>query len=130
MSVVRKTFLSQMIGCENPFPGIAVFHKTFFVSLHSVGRFLSSETPWASGPRHCGQLDELAARLPEGWAASNDHRQMNDKDESLIASRFINCRSPDRGLDRFSIAYTGVGVCNKECINRTRMTQTGADHRG
>src|SRR5262245_15009614 len=100
MSVVRKTFLPQMIGCENPLPGIAAFHKTFFVSLHSVGRFLSLETPWASGPRHCGQLDELAASLLEVCAASNDNSQMNDKDESLIASRFINYCSPDRGLNR------------------------------
>src|SRR5215471_13902744 len=106
MSVVRKTFLSQMIGCENPFPGIAVFHKTFFVSLHSVGRFLSSETPWASGPRHCGQFDELAASLLEICAASNDNRHINDKDESLIASRFIDLCSPDRGLNRATQVYT------------------------
>src|SRR5262245_22394860 len=61
MSVVRKTFLSQMIGCENPRPGSAVFHRTFFVSPHSVGRFLSFETPCASGPRHWGQLELGAA---------------------------------------------------------------------
>jgi hypothetical protein len=26
-------------------------------------------------------------------------------------------------LDRFSIVYTGIGVCNKECVNRTLMTR-------
>src|SRR5215510_4690407 len=103
MSVVRNTFLSQMIGCENPLPGSAVFHNTFFVSLHSAGRFLSFETPWLSGPRHCGQLDELAASPLEIRAASNDNRQMNEKDESLIASRFIDLRSPYQNLERLVI---------------------------
>src|SRR5215475_5947917 len=107
MSVVRNTFLSQMIGCENPLPGSAVFHNTFFVSLHSAGRFLSFETPWLSGPRHCGQLDELAASPLEIRAASNDNRQMNEKDESLIASRFIDLCSPDQNLKPFAIARMG-----------------------
>src|SRR5687767_5684568 len=57
-SVVTKTYLSQMIGWENPRPGSSTFHRTFLVSFHSIGRFLSVETPWLSGPRHCGQLLE------------------------------------------------------------------------
>src|SRR5215475_12869292 len=42
----------------------------------------------------------LAAPLLEVCAASNANRQMNNKVESMIASRFINQCSPDRGLDR------------------------------
>src|SRR6185295_9018497 len=56
IAVVRKTFLPQMIGDEKPSPGIATFQSTFFVSLHSVGRFFSVEMPWLSGPRHCAQF--------------------------------------------------------------------------
>jgi hypothetical protein len=35
-------------------------------------------------------------------------------------------------LDRFSIVYTvaSIGVRDKEGVNRTRMTRTGADHHG
>jgi hypothetical protein len=35
-------------------------------------------------------------------------------------------------LDQVSIVYTGsaIGVHSKERINRTRITRTGADHRG
>src|SRR5262245_33953570 len=98
MSAVRKTFLSQMMGCENPRPGSAVFHKTFFVSLHSLGRFFSFETPCASGPRHCGQLDEPAASLLEYCDANNVNRQTNDRDDNLIACRFIGLCSPDQDL--------------------------------
>jgi hypothetical protein len=56
MAVVMKTFFPQMIGEEKPRPGMAVFQSTFFVSLHSLGRFFSLDTPWLSGPRHCAQF--------------------------------------------------------------------------
>jgi hypothetical protein len=56
MAVVRKTFFSQMIGDEKPSPGIAVFQSTFLVWLHSVGRLVSVEIPWLSGPRHWAQF--------------------------------------------------------------------------
>src|SRR5215470_20365934 len=93
MSEVRKTFLSQIIGCENPRPGISVFHKTFFVSLHSVGRFFSSETPCASGPRHCGQLDELNALLEE--VRSVDSNAIINKSAAIEAKvLFMNRFSP------------------------------------
>ena len=36
---------------------IAVFQRTFLVSVHSLGRFFSLATPWLSGPRHCAQLE-------------------------------------------------------------------------
>src|SRR5215210_1097423 len=55
-AVVRKIFLPQTIGDEWPRPAIAVFHFTFFASLHSVGSPVSVETPWPAGPRHCGQF--------------------------------------------------------------------------
>src|SRR5205807_245091 len=47
----------QTTGVEEPAPGMAAFHLTFFVSLHSTGGLASGATPVASGPRHCGQLD-------------------------------------------------------------------------
>src|SRR4029453_9536911 len=53
---VRKILLPHMIGDECPRPGIAVLHWTFFVWLHSSGRFFSIEMPLPPGPRHCGQL--------------------------------------------------------------------------
>src|SRR6185295_7974827 len=55
-AVVRKIFLPQTIGDEWPSPSIGVFHLTFFVSLHSSGSPFSADTPWPSGPRHCGQF--------------------------------------------------------------------------
>src|SRR6476661_8531633 len=56
IAVVRKIFFPQTIGDECPLPAIGVFHLMFFVALHSVGRFFSSEVPCPEGPRHCGQL--------------------------------------------------------------------------
>src|SRR6185295_12616572 len=61
IAVVRKILLPQTIGDECPRPAIGVFHLIFFVALHSVGRFFSSEVPCPDGPRHCGQLALPAA---------------------------------------------------------------------
>jgi hypothetical protein len=52
---VTITRSRETIGDEIPRPRIAAFHATFFVSLHSVGRPRSGETPEAAGPRQCGQ---------------------------------------------------------------------------
>src|SRR5258705_4824307 len=62
IAVVRKILLPQTIGDECPRPAIGVFHLMFFVALHSVGRFFSSEVPCPEGPRHCGQLALPLAR--------------------------------------------------------------------
>src|SRR5215470_12416845 len=55
-AVVRKIRSPQTIGEEWPRPGMAVFHFTFCVGVHTVGRPVSGEMPWLSGPRHCDQF--------------------------------------------------------------------------
>src|SRR5262245_52743069 len=57
----------QMIGVDEPPPGIGTFHLTFFDSLHSTGGCAAGATPILSGPRHSGQL--RSAWLTFGAAA-------------------------------------------------------------
>jgi hypothetical protein len=38
----------------------------FFASLHSVGIPFSSDMPWLSGPRHCGQFEPLPDAAKRG----------------------------------------------------------------
>src|SRR6266850_1240172 len=64
-AVVRKILFFQTIGDEWPRPAISVFHFILLTSLHSVGRPVSVDTPWPSGPRHCGQFDPLDATALE-----------------------------------------------------------------
>jgi len=45
-----------MTGVEFPGPGKVVFHFTWEVALHSVGRSVSSVTPSWEGPRQEGQF--------------------------------------------------------------------------
>ncbi len=81
-----------MIGCEKPRPGIGVFQSTFFVSLHSVGRFFSGDTPWLSGPRHCGQLDEsdfAAVRDSDPALPANSVNRQTDKSDNQSSARFM-----------------------------------------
>jgi hypothetical protein len=66
IEVVRNILLPQTMGEEWPRPGMGVFHWTFFVPLHSVGRFFSSDTPWPDGPLHCGQFEPLLDALTSG----------------------------------------------------------------
>src|SRR5205807_3239146 len=61
--LVRKMRFSQTIGVDPPWPGMASFQTTFFVSLHSAGRFVSLLTPSFVGPRHWGQLSATLGRL-------------------------------------------------------------------
>src|ERR1700682_5076258 len=56
----------QTTGDDEPRPGISVFHRMCFVSLHSTGGSALLETPLAYGPRHWGQN-----RSATGSAASN-----------------------------------------------------------
>ncbi len=76
MAVVTKTNRFHTIGDENPRPGTGVDHRTLVVRLHSSGRARSSEIPWPSGPRHCGQVgpkapsDAPSARVPRAVRAS------------------------------------------------------------
>src|SRR6266481_6537157 len=91
MAVVKKTFFSQMIGDENPSPGMAVFQSTFFVSLHSVGRFFSFEMPWLSGPRHWAQF-ELPALLALGRLLTEPAiKQPTNVAADIANIRFISC---------------------------------------
>jgi hypothetical protein len=53
-AVVKKIRSPQITGVENPLPGIAIFHFTFFASPNSVGATVRA-IPLRNGPRHCGQ---------------------------------------------------------------------------
>jgi hypothetical protein len=55
-AVNTNTRSPHTTGVEEAAPGIATFHLTFLLSLHSSGGSASGATPVASGPRHCGQL--------------------------------------------------------------------------
>src|SRR5262245_18412126 len=45
----------QTIGVECPLPGMAVFQRMFFVSLHSTGGCALGATPVPNGPRQWAQ---------------------------------------------------------------------------
>ena len=64
-------------GDDEPRPGISVFHRMFFVSLHSTGGSAVLETPFAYGPRHWGQN-----RSATGSAASST----NDSSAALVTA--------------------------------------------
>jgi hypothetical protein len=51
-----KILSPHTIGDDDPRPGISIFHRMFFVSLHSIGGFAVRDTPVMSGPRHCPQF--------------------------------------------------------------------------
>src|SRR5580698_4693217 len=55
-AVVTKTWFSQMIGDESPFPGTSTFHLTFLVLLHSIGGDALGAVPFPVGPRQWAQL--------------------------------------------------------------------------
>jgi hypothetical protein len=44
------------MGDDHASPGMAVFHATFSVALHVMGRFVSAERLNPDGPRNCGQF--------------------------------------------------------------------------
>jgi hypothetical protein len=53
--VSRYTRSPQTTGEAEPRPGISIFQRTFFVSLHSVGGVAVRDTPVMCGPRHWAQ---------------------------------------------------------------------------
>src|SRR5690348_5387977 len=55
VAVVSQMRSPWITGDDQPRPGIAVFQRTFCVSLQVKGRLCSSDTPWPVGPRNCGQ---------------------------------------------------------------------------
>src|SRR5512139_637963 len=57
MAVRRNTRSPQTTGEPEPRPGTSTFHRTFFVSLHSIGGSALGPTPVLSGPRHCPHAD-------------------------------------------------------------------------
>src|SRR6185295_14986828 len=75
VAVVIQTLPFATTGDDQPSPGIAVFHATFFVSLHSSGRPFSVEWPCPSGPRNCGH-DSCADAVA---AMSRTPARMNDR---------------------------------------------------
>src|SRR5438094_65778 len=50
------------MGEEWPLPGRAIFQRILLVSLQWIGGFARGATPFANGPRHCGQLFTYAAQ--------------------------------------------------------------------
>ena len=60
-AVDTNTWSPQTIGVAEPLPGIAIFHLTLRVSLHSTGGSAAGASPVASGPRHCGHALSSAA---------------------------------------------------------------------
>src|SRR5687767_4967551 len=63
MPDVTKMRLRSTTGDDQPAPGTACFHMTFFLFDHSRGRFFSVECPWPVGPRNSGHsaADAIAA---------------------------------------------------------------------
>src|SRR5262249_7739331 len=74
-ALVRKMRFPQTHGVELPIPGRGSFHTMFFDSLHSPGRFFSSEMPSFFGPRHCGQLSAIAGAVKVRHATTADRRR-------------------------------------------------------
>src|SRR5262245_16904364 len=89
MSVVKKTFAPQTIGCEWPCPAIGVFHLMFFSTLHSVGTLVSDETPVPSAPRHWDQFEPGAAVVNNGLYAANAIRLRAKAENSRVDTRLI-----------------------------------------
>src|SRR5262249_31185773 len=73
-AVSRKILSPQITGDDDPRPAISTFHRTFFVSLHSTGGSAVVDTPFANGPRHCGQYFSAVASLATPPAASTAAR--------------------------------------------------------
>src|SRR5215470_7951449 len=90
MSVVRKTFAPQTIGCEWPRPSIGVFHLMFLSTFHSVGTLVSDETPAPSGPRHCDQFEPGAALVENVLNTANAIRHKAKAENSGIDTRLIS----------------------------------------
>src|SRR5215510_2752161 len=72
---VINTRSPQTIGVELPRLGNGVFHRIFFELFHSLGRFFSDATPFASGPRQAGQLAPSAVAAVQ---ADNDRTRGPD----------------------------------------------------
>src|SRR5262245_22060169 len=99
------------MGEEWPRPGIAVFHFTFCVALHTVGNPVSGEIPCLSGPRHCAQFATLFTGLAfSGLVIAVGSDSAAPKALASDTARMINVlfmTSPD--LWRFAIACTVWG---------------------
>src|SRR6185295_11766045 len=81
---------SNTMGEECPLPGSAIFQRIFFFSLHSTGGSACGATPFASGPRHCGQNRSESAQsvVP----ASTDER-IEAKQNRQKTMRFLDNES-------------------------------------
>ena len=53
---VMKSLSSQIIGEEWPIPGTGLFHTTFVIESHLVGKLVSILVPSPLGPRQFGQF--------------------------------------------------------------------------
>src|SRR5690348_6651676 len=51
-----------------------------FVSFQWMGGFARGATPFANGPRHCGQLPGAVAQPTPDWSASTGNVHKKDRD--------------------------------------------------
>src|SRR5437870_1733362 len=78
------------MGVELPASGSAIFHLTFSVADHFVGRFVSVEWPCPVGPRHAGQLSARATEETSARSAKRDARREADMAGSGEEERRVN----------------------------------------
>src|SRR5262245_16909855 len=69
-AVVTNTLSPQTMGVDDPRPGMGVFQRMFFDSLHSSGGVAAFERPLAYGPRHCGQKRSNVVDDAGAWAST------------------------------------------------------------
>ena len=79
-----KILSPHTIGVADPFPGSFTFHFTLLVSLHFVGGFAEGATPFANGPRHCGQFASGEAATESATQPTNPNATSDDR--NLIMS--------------------------------------------
>src|SRR5215475_8749686 len=124
-SVVRKILFPQTIGCEWPRPAIGVFHLMFLSAPHSVGTFVSEETPVPSGPRHCDQLVAPGPAAPENSPNATGAIKHRVKAESVkVDARLIYLAPPVQvmrkirsmsGQAQVSIPFHDDGASARAC---------------
>jgi hypothetical protein len=85
VAVVTNTLLPEMIGEDQPSPGIFTFHSTFLSVPHSLGT-AELATPALSGPRNWGQ-SPANANLGASPSAKATPNQTASLDRAIIIRR-------------------------------------------
>ena len=123
-AVVSQICLSQTTGDEWPRSWIAVFQRTFFVSLQVRGRSACWQAPLAAGPRNCGQGSSAAtAAVQESRSAKAIVRMA--KSEGGSSGVFVS----NGGSERCTIYY-GPPVDNFQVVDPGHIQENGKVVRG